>query len=125
VAEGPAGTRLEWDAEIVEDRPGTLIAWRSREGAQVPNAGGVRFEPAPGGRGTRVTAELTYQPPGGHAGALVAKVLGRDPALQLREALRRFKQLMETGEIATTEGQPSGRRTSIVRRLARSGGHAS
>jgi len=101
VAAAPAGTRIEWDAEIVEDRPNERIGWRSVGVAAVHHAGSVRFEPAPGGRGTKVTVELRYHPPGGAVGAFVAKLLGRDPAQQAQEDLRRFKQLVETGEIAT------------------------
>jgi uncharacterized membrane protein len=109
VAKGPAGRRVEWDAEIVEDQPNARIAWRSVEGAQVSNAGVVQFRPGPGARGTRVTVELEYAPPGGALGALVAKLFGEAPEQQLYEDLRRFKQVMETGEVVSNEG-PSGRR---------------
>jgi uncharacterized membrane protein len=112
VAKGPAGKRVEWDAETVEDRPNELIAWRSVEGSPVQNSGSVRFEPAAGGRGTVVRVELEYYPPAGLLGAAVAKLLGEDPKAQLEEDLRRLKQLMEAGEIITTEGQPAGRAKS-------------
>jgi uncharacterized membrane protein len=112
VAKGPAGKRVEWDAETIEDRPNELIAWRSIEGSTVENSGSVRFEPATGGRGTVVRVELEYYPPAGLLGATVAKLLGEEPKGQLAEDLRRFKQLMEAGEIITTEGQPAGRAKS-------------
>jgi uncharacterized membrane protein len=112
VAKGPAGTTIEWDAEIIEDHPNKVIAWRSMEGADVDNTGSVRFERAPGGRGTTVRVRLQYDPPGGVIGAGVAKLLGEDPEWQVKDDLRRFKQLMETGEIITTEGQSAGRSSS-------------
>jgi len=100
--------RVEWDAIIFNDEPDRLIAWRSREGADVNNAGTVRFEPAPGDQGTEVTVQLEYEPPAGKLGALVAKLTGEEAGQQVKEALRRFKALMEAGEIPTTEGQPVG-----------------
>jgi uncharacterized membrane protein len=109
VAKAPAGTSVEWDAEIYNEKENELIAWRSLEGSDVDNAGSVRFEPATGGRGTVVRVSLKYDPPGGIIGAAVARLFGESPAQQIDEDLRRFKQLMETGETATTEGQPSGR----------------
>jgi uncharacterized membrane protein len=112
VAKGPAGKSVEWDAETVEDRPNELIAWRSVEGSSVQNSGFVRFEPAAGGRGTVVRVELEYYPPAGLLGATVAKLLGEEPKGQLEEDLRRLKQIMEAGEIITTEGQPAGRAKS-------------
>jgi uncharacterized membrane protein len=107
VANGPAGTRLEWDAEIVDDRPGELIAWRSLPGAQVENSGSVSFQPAPGGRGTEVMVRLRFSPPGGALGAGVAWLFGEHPDQQLQDDLRRFKQVMETGEIARSEASES------------------
>jgi uncharacterized membrane protein len=111
-ARGPAGKKIQWDAEIVEDKPGERIAWRSLEGATVNNSGSVRFEPASGERGTLVTIEMQYSPPAGAFGATVAKLFGRAPQQEVEEDLRRFKQMMETGEIITTEGQPAGRSSS-------------
>lgn len=110
VAKGPAGTRMEWDAEIIEDAPNQRITWRSLEGADVSNDGTIRFEPAPAGRGTEVRVSMAYVPPAGKLGAAVAKLFGENPEQQIREDLRRFKSLMEAGEIPTTEGQPSGRK---------------
>jgi uncharacterized membrane protein len=112
VAKGPAGKSVEWDAETIEDRPNELIAWRSIEGSTVENSGSVRFEPATGGRGTVVRVELEYYPPAGLLGATVAKLLGEEPKVQLEEDLRRLKQIMEAGEIITTEGQSAGRAKS-------------
>ena len=109
---GPAGTTVEWDAEITADTPNELIAWRSAPGADVENSGMVRFDRAPGGRGTLVRVTLDYVPPGGAMGAYVAKLLGEAPEKQVPVELRRFKQLMETGDIILTEGQPAGRSSS-------------
>ncbi len=107
---GPAGTKAEWDAEIINDVPFELIGWRSVEGSQVDNAGSVHFTPAAGGRGTTVRVLLRYDPPGGVLGAAVARVFGEDPELQVQEDLRRLKQILETGETPTIDGQPTGRR---------------
>ena len=95
VAKAPAGTSVEWDAEVYNEKQGELIAWRSLEGADVDNAGSVHFTPA--GDGTEVRVVLKYDPPGGAIGAAVAKLFGEEPAQQIREDLGRFKQLMETG----------------------------
>jgi uncharacterized membrane protein len=108
VAKAPADTRVEWDAEMTEDVPGQRIAWRSVEGSSVENAGTVELRPAPGDRGTEVLVPLTYSPPGGALGALVAKIFGEEPAQQISDDLRRFKQLVETGEVARSDGAPWG-----------------
>jgi uncharacterized membrane protein len=108
IVKGPAGKSVEWDAEIINDEPGRLIAWRSLPDADVDHAGTVRFEPATGGRGTRIHVSIKYAPPAGKLGVAVAKLFGEDPKKQVREDLRRFKALMETGEIPTTEGQSRG-----------------
>jgi uncharacterized membrane protein len=109
VAKAPLGTTVEWDAEITEDRENEVIAWRSVEGARLPNDGRVLFRRAPGGRGTEVRVMLTYYPPLGKLAATAAKLFGEEPSQQLEEDLYRFKCLMEAGEIPTVEGQPSGR----------------
>jgi uncharacterized membrane protein len=109
VAKAPGGP-AEWDAEIINEHPNSLIAWRSKPGTEVPNAGSVRFEFAPGGQGTEVTISLEYRPPVGALGRFVAKLHGEEPERQVEEDLRRFKALMEIGEIPTTEGQPVGPR---------------
>jgi uncharacterized membrane protein len=118
VARGSDATPLEWDCEITEDRPGAALAWRTLNGARVPNAGSVIFEAAPEGRGTIVRLSIHYSPVGGRLTAALAKLLRQDPQSQVREDLRRFKQLLESGEIATTRGQPTGRR-SVFGRAAR------
>jgi uncharacterized membrane protein len=112
VAKGPAGSTVEWDAEITDDRPNEYIAWQSVEGAAVDHAGSVRFEPAPGGRGTLVTVTLRYRPPLGTVGAAIASWFGEDPSQTVKMDLRRFKQVMETGDVITTAGQPAGRAQS-------------
>lgn len=104
----PAGRTVEWDAEIIDDRPNELIAWRSVEGADVDNSGSVRFQAAPGGRGTEVRVELRYDPPGGKIGSTVARLFGDEPAQQVRADLRVFKQVMETGEVVRSEGNLGG-----------------
>lgn len=103
VVQGPGGIDAEWDAEILEDRPGEFLAWRSLPGSGVENSGWVSFRPAPGGRGTEVSLRLTYHPPAGRLGAAVAWLFGREPERQLREDMRRFKQVIETGEIARSD----------------------
>ena len=97
----PAGRTVEWDAVVTEEREGEMIAWASTEGADVPNSGRIDFRDAQGDRGTIVTATIVYDPPAGVVGKLIAKMFQREPAIQARRDLRRFKQLMETGEIAT------------------------
>jgi uncharacterized membrane protein len=109
VAKAPAGLKVEWDAEIINEIRNERIGWRSLEGASVPNAGAVIFRPAPQGQGTEIQVSLKYDPPGGAIGAAIAKLFGEEPAQQIQEDLYRFRQLMETGEIATISGQTSGR----------------
>ncbi|WP_322744558.1 SRPBCC family protein [[Phormidium] sp. LEGE 05292] len=110
IANAPMGNSVEWDAEIINDQENHLIAWASLEGADVDNSGFVRFQPAPEGRGTEVKVVMEYNPPAGALGAAIAKLFGEEPEQQIGDDLRRFKQLMEAGEIATTEGQPAGHR---------------
>jgi uncharacterized membrane protein len=99
---------LEWDARIIEDKPGQMISWQSLEGADVDNAGSVWFAPATGGRGTVVKVAMKYSPPGGKLGSMLAKLMGDGAEKQMAEDLFRMKSLLETGEIPTTEGQPRG-----------------
>jgi uncharacterized membrane protein len=101
VARGPAGSVVEWDAEIFNEIPNKLIAWRSLEGSDVVSAGSVNFNPGPEGRGTRVTVHLQYSPPGGKVGAAIARLFGADAETEIREDLRRFKELVETGDVAS------------------------
>ncbi|MGH8270622.1 MAG: SRPBCC family protein, partial [Steroidobacteraceae bacterium] len=115
VAKGPMATRLEWTSEITADRPGEELAWRTVNDSGAANAGSVRFETAPAGRGTIVRVSLHYSPLGGALGAGLVRLLGHDPQSRIREDLRRFKQVIETGEIPTTRGQPTGRRSLFGR----------
>ena len=108
VAEGPAGKRVAWDAEIHNDIPEELIAWRSLPDSEVQTAGSVHFKDAPGGRGTEVIVHMKYNPPAGLIGATVAKLAGRNPEGDLENGLFRLKQYLETGEIATAGPQPHG-----------------
>jgi len=110
IASAPMGNSIEWDAEIINEQENRLIAWASVEGADVDNSGFVRFQPAPAGRGTEVKVVIEYNPPGGAITAAFAKLFGEEPKQQIGDDLHRFKQIMETGEITTVEGQSSGRR---------------
>jgi uncharacterized membrane protein len=98
VARGPAGTRVTWDAEIINDIENKVIGWQSLPGADVVNAGSVNFDTVRNGRSTQLTVHLQYAPPAGRAGSLVAMVFGREPSQTIREDLRRLKQLLEAGE---------------------------
>jgi uncharacterized membrane protein len=108
VARGPLGLKVEWDAEIITERENEMIGWRSLEGGGVETAGSVHFQPQPHDRGTLVRVSLKYDPPGGKAGGVIAGLFGRAPESIIREDLRRFKRVMEAGEIPTTSGQPRG-----------------
>jgi uncharacterized membrane protein len=107
VAKGPAGTRVEWDARIINDVENKVIGWQSLDGSMIATAGSVNFDET--GRGTVVRVNLQYNPPAGKLGSTVAWLFGEEPTLQIHEDLRRFKALLETGEIPTIDGQPSGR----------------
>jgi len=107
-AKGPAGMSVEWDATIIADVPGEVITWRSLENSDVDNAGAVRFERAPGGRGTIVKVNIQYNPIGGVIGSAVAKLFGEEPEQQLDDDLRRFKQVLEVGEVVVSEGTLMG-----------------
>ncbi|WP_232393106.1 SRPBCC family protein [Novosphingobium kaempferiae] len=100
VVAGPGETTVEWDAQITQDVPGEAIAWASTNSPDVSNSGRVEFRDA-GERGTVVTATIFYKAPAGFVGKLIAKLFQREPGIQARRDLRRFKQLMETGEVAT------------------------
>jgi uncharacterized membrane protein len=112
-AKAPAGTTVEWEAETVADERNRRIAWRSVEGATVPNRGAVRFVPAPAGRGTEIHVEVEYDPPAGALGAAVAKLFGEEPSRQIRDDLRRLKQLLEAGEVISAKGPAARRRPSL------------
>ncbi|HEV7398175.1 MAG TPA: SRPBCC family protein [Pyrinomonadaceae bacterium] len=112
VAKAMDGVKVEWDAEIYNEIENELIAWRSVADADVVNAGSVRFQAGPEGHGTYVRIAMNYNPPAGKVGIGIAYLLGAEPSQLIKEDLRRFKQIIETGEIATIEGQPSGRVSS-------------
>jgi uncharacterized membrane protein len=99
---------VEWDAEITRDILHELIAWQSTGDSDVDNSGVVRFADAPGGRGTDVLVAMRYDAPAGGLGRTIAKLFHEEPEQQLRDDLRRFKSVLETGEIATIVGQPTG-----------------
>jgi len=103
-AKAPAGATVEWVAQIIEERENEYISWRSVEGSDIQNSGTVTFERAPGARGTEVHVELEYSPPAGALGRGIAWLFGEEPELQIRDDLRRFKQLLETGEIPLSDG---------------------
>jgi len=117
VAKAPFGREIQWDAEITEDRKNEYIAWRSLPGAIVGSTGTVRFVDAPNTLGTIVHVLMQYNPPGGSLGAVIARLFGEEPGQQLRSDLRNFKMMMETGEIASVEGQPSGRNKEYGRSI--------
>ena len=106
--EAPAGQSVELVTRITHDVPGERIAWKSVEGSQISTAGEAMFSDAPPGRGTVVQLVMAYDPPGGAVGKLVAKLFQREPVIQARRDLRRFKQLLETGEV-TVNASPSAR----------------
>lgn len=108
VARSPAGGTVEWDSVIIVEHENSVIAWETRQGSEIPNAGSAHFEPAPPGQGTKVTVQIEYVPPLGKLGSAIAKLYGEEPELQVEDDLNRFKALMETGEIPTIEGQPAG-----------------
>ncbi len=107
-ARAPAGATVEWEAELTEDQAPHLIAWRALPGkAQVWSAGQVRFQPAPGGRGTEVRVMMEYAPPAGRVGQLAARLSGEAPSNQVLDGLRRLKMIFEAGEVATSAMRPA------------------
>jgi uncharacterized membrane protein len=112
VAKGPMQRPIAWDAEIVEEQENALLSWRSLPGADLDNAGTVRFQELPNGRGTEVRLQINYSPPGGIAGAALARLFKTPSERQLKEDLRRFKQIIEAGEMSSVADQPSGRSVS-------------
>ena len=108
VAEGPFGKSVEWDAEVINEVENELIAWQSLPGSDIDTAGSVHFERAPVGRGMILRVALKYDPPAGKLGATIASLFGANLEKQVDEDLKRFKQLVETGEIATVAGQTHG-----------------
>jgi uncharacterized membrane protein len=118
VAKGPGGIRVEWDAEVTHEEPDRVITWRTLPQSQVRHHGSVRFEAEKNGRGTHVHVRMHYGAPS-HLGAQLARILGQDPKARIQRDLRSLKQLLETGEIATTRGQPSGARSLIGKAFTR------
>ncbi len=102
-AKAPAGRTVEWEAEIIEDRPNESISWRVAEDAEVTHSGTVQFTGAPGGRGTEIRVGLRYEPPGGVIGGAIAKLFGEEPGQQVDSDLRRLKQVLETGEVVHSD----------------------
>ncbi len=109
VAKGPAGTRVEWDAVIHNEVDDELIAWRSLPGSEVNNAGSVHFTPTANGNATEVRVVLSYEPPAGRVGAAFARFLGEEPSKQVEDDLRRFKQVMDSGDLAAGSRPHAGR----------------
>jgi uncharacterized membrane protein len=114
IALGPLGKKIHWDAEIVNEREGELITWRSLPGSEIEVDGFVQFRPAPANRGTILFAKIQYRTPKGAAGVALSKMLGKDPSFLMRQDLRRLKALLETGEIPTIEGQTHGQRSAVA-----------
>lgn len=110
--EGPAGVGIDLVTEITEDIPGERIAWRSTEDSEVDHEGWIEFRDNAFGRGTEVRIFISYDPPAGSLGKVVAKVMQREPRIQARRELRRFKQLMETGEVSTSRAPDAAPRAS-------------
>ncbi len=108
IANAPLRKTVEWDAEMTGNEPGRRISWRSLPGAGIDNSGTVHFAPAPDGRGTEVRVVLHYDVPGGRIGRAVAKIVGEEPHQQVRDDLRRFKQVLETGEVLRSDALPDG-----------------
>ncbi len=106
IAKGPAGTRVQWDAKVINEIEDKLIAWQSLPGGDITTAGSVNFDTVRNGRSTQVSVHFQYAAPAGRAGSLIATVFGREPSQTVREDLRRLKQLLEAGEFphAATRG---------------------
>jgi uncharacterized membrane protein len=100
---GPGGKTVNWDAEIFKDEPNSLIAWRTVDPCDVRHSGAVRFQPAPGDRGTMIKVQFKYEPPGGKVAETLAKIFHQDPGSQIEDDLRAFKQIMETGEVVKSD----------------------
>lgn len=103
------GMQAEWDAEITLERQDEMLAWKSVKGSEVETSGSIWFSPAPGGKGTVVSLVLDYKIPGGKLAEIITKFTGEDPETLAQLNLRRLKAVLETGEVPTIEGQPSGR----------------
>jgi uncharacterized membrane protein/gas vesicle protein len=113
VVQGPAGTRLEWDAVLTEQSRPRRLAWRSEPGAEIPQSGSVTFEAS--GNGTQITVRMSYTPPAGAIGHGLAMLLGADPERQMEADLQRMKSFIERGSVAPPEagGQASSSDRSL------------
>jgi uncharacterized membrane protein len=105
VARGPANLGVEWDAEIINEVEDKVIGWRSLPDSDIVTAGSVNFKPVGGGQATEISVHLQYAPPAGRAGAIIARMFGREPSQTIREDLRRLKWVMEAGEIPRASSQ--------------------
>jgi uncharacterized membrane protein len=110
-ASGPGGRTVQWEAEILNDIPNELIAWRTVGAPDVVSAGSVRFIATKATGETQLHVRMQYEPPGGRGTAALAWMLGKEPGQLVREGLRRFKAMLETGEVPTTVGQVHGQRS--------------
>ena len=119
----PFGVKADWDVEITDDQPDRMIAWRSLPNAPLHHSGSVSFDPAPGHRGTEVTLSIRYQPPGGVVGAAATKLFGAALEQQVAEALRRCKQILETGQLTTSDMAPPPEPISESDKRVKSRGH--
>lgn len=108
VANAPVGQPVQWDAQITEDQPGKRIAWQSLPGSGIENGGSVDFAPDNSGKGTEVRVTIGYQLPGGALGKVASTLLGESPEQQVNDDLRRFKQILETGQVLRSDGSPEG-----------------
>jgi uncharacterized membrane protein len=100
---GPAGLRVEWDAEIVREEPGRELAWQSLPGSTVSNRGVVTFRPGSGGHGTELDVRMEYRPPGGRIGAAIARMFGEEPQQQIDDDLQRLRRMIDAGELQAIE----------------------
>jgi uncharacterized membrane protein len=123
VASAPLGRSVEWDAQITDDQPNRRIAWHSLPGASVEHGGSVQFTPAPDSRSTEVRVTISYRLPGGPIGKAAATAFGESPEQQVSDDLRRFKQILETGQVMRSDGSPEG--TAASRQLHQQPAHAS
>ena len=120
VTQGPGGKTIEWISEVTEDRPNELLSWRTAEG-DLDHSGSVRFEPKPGSRGTLLRVELQYHAPLGPLSQMLTKLLNTSPEQQMQDDLRRFKQVIETGEVLRSDGSPEGM-GRVIQRVAQPAG---
>lgn len=109
IVKGPAGHRVEWNAEITQEEPNRRIAWRTTSQADIRHTGSVEFTPSPGGRGTIVQVVMEYDVPAGVLGASIAKLFGSEPGQQIQSDLRRLKQIIEVGEVLRSDGSLQGK----------------